>query len=185
VHNMAYNLMSISDFNVLRIFDDVLSPFDNGRPIVTEAFGWVGNQCRHSSVPAISDAANVLDVSTTTIGDYSFTSAGNMKRMDGTIDWLQNRVKAVDGVVSQQFGREQSPGVVAINKAIDGVQWWFWDTYQFGQRITAEWLDEGVLNSIEDATDRSINQSRQQPAQIIVEPSQSPPNPVPPAPPAQ
>ena len=129
------------------------------------------------SIPAIADAADALDVSTTTIGDYSFTSAGNMKRIDGTIDWLQHRVNAVDGAVARQFGVDQSPGVAAVNKVIDGAQWWFWDAYRFSQRVTAEWIDEGVLNTIEDTTDRSINQSRLLPAQIIVDPSQSAPRP--------
>ncbi len=48
IHNVAYNLLSISDFNVLRFFDDALSPFDNGRPIVTQAFEFVGDKFRHS-----------------------------------------------------------------------------------------------------------------------------------------
>jgi hypothetical protein len=174
MHNMAYDLLSISDFNVLRFFDEALSPFDNGRPVVTQAFGWVGDHFRHSSVPAIADAADALDVSTTTIGDYSFTSAGNMKRVDGTIDWLQHRLSAVDGAVARQFGSEQTPGVAAANKLVDGAQWWFWDVYQFSQRVAAEWIDEGVLNSIQDTADRGLNQSRLQPAQIIVDPSQLP-----------
>jgi arylsulfatase A-like enzyme len=185
IHNVAYDLLSVSDFNLLRFFDDALSPFDNGRPIVTQSFEWVGGQFRHSSIPAIGDAADALDVTTTTIGDYTFTSAGNMKRIDGTIDWLQHRLNAVDGAVARQFGAEQSPGVMAVNKAVDGVQWWFWDVYRFSQRVTGEWIDEGVLNSIESSTDRTLNQSRLQPAQIIVDPSQLPPNPAPAAPPAK
>jgi arylsulfatase A-like enzyme len=182
MHNMAYNLISISDFNLLRLFDDALSPLDNGQPVVTQTFDWIGDQFRHSGIPAVSDAANALDVSTTTIGDYTFTSAGNIKRIDGTIDWLQNRVKAVDGIFARQFGREQSPGVIAVNKAIDGAQWWFWDTYQVGQRIAGEFIDEGVLNTVEDGADRAINQSRLEPAQIIVTPAQPAAQTPPPAP---
>jgi arylsulfatase A-like enzyme len=180
INNVAYNLLSVSDFNVLRFFDDALSPFDNGRPIVTQGFVWVGDKFRHSSLPAVAEAADALDVSTTTIGDYSFTSAGNMKRIDGAIDWLQQRINTVDGAVARQFGVEHSPGVVAVNKVVDGVQFWFWDTYRFGERVAGEWLDEGLLNGIEDATDRSLNRSRLQPAEMIIDPSRVPPSPAPP-----
>ena len=169
---MAYNLLSISDFNVLRFFDNALSPFDNGRPIATQAFEFVGDQFRHSKIPAVSDAADALDVSTTTIGDYSFTSAGNMKRIDGVIDWLQHRVNEVDGVLARPFGAQQSPGVATANKTVDGFQWWFWDTYEFGQRVVGEYLDEGILNGMENAADRNLNQSHLLPAQMIVEPPQ-------------
>ena len=172
IHNVAYNLLSISDFNVLRFFDDALSPFDNGRPIVTQAFEFVGDKFRHSTIPAVADAADALDVSTTTIGDYSFTSAGNIKRIDGVIDWFQHRVSEVDGVMARQFGAQPSPGLAAANKVVDGFQWWFWDTYQFGQRVVGEYLDEGMLNGMEDAADRNLNQSRLLPAQMIVEPPQ-------------
>jgi arylsulfatase A-like enzyme len=172
LHNVAYNLLSISDFNVLRFFDNALSPFDNGRPIATQAFEFVGDQFRHSKIPAVSDAADALDVSTTTIGDYSFTSAGNMKRIDGVIDWLQHRVNEVDGVLARPFGAQQSPGVATANKTVDGFQWWFWDTYEFGQRVVGEYLDEGILNGMENAADRNLNQSHLLPAQMIVEPPQ-------------
>jgi hypothetical protein len=111
-------------------------------------------------------------VSTTTIGDYSFTSAGNIKRIDGVIDWLQHRVNEVDGVLARPFGGQQLPGVTTANKVVDGFQWWFWDTYQFGQRVVGEYLDEGLLNGVEDAADRNLNQSHLLPAQMIVEPPQ-------------
>lgn len=174
IHNVAYNLLSVSDFNVLRFFDDAFSPFDNGRPIFTQSVEWAGDQFRHSSIPLISQAADALDVSTTTIGDYSFTSAGNIKRIDGTIDWIQHRVNEIDGAVARQFGADQSPGVAAANKLVDGAQWWFWDAYEFGQRVMGEWVDERVLNGIEDTTDRGLNQSRMQPAEMIIDPSQRP-----------
>lgn len=194
LHNFAYNVLALSDINVLRACDDVLSPFDNGRPILQQGLGWIGEKFHHSGIAPVADAADALDLTTTTIGDYSFTSVGNVKRMDGAIDWFQNRVNSIDRAVCRPFGREQSPGIAAVNKAIDRTQWWFWETYRVGQRTIAEWLDEGVLDTMEDAAAHSINRKRMQPAEIVVDPSQwsrSPtqtppmPTPPPPAPPAQ
>src|SRR5579872_6996755 len=97
----------------------------------------------------VSDAADMLDASTTTIGDYTFTSAGNMKRIDGTIDWVQNRMKVVDDGIAHQLGVEELPVPALLNKAVDHMQWWFWDGYRFGSRIAGEFLDEKVLNTLE------------------------------------
>ena len=170
IHNIAYNLVSVSDFNMLRFFDDALSPFDNGRPVVRQSVDWVNDQFRHSSVTPVADAAEILDVSTTTIGDYSYMSAGNLKRIDGAIDWVQNRLNEVDGAVARPFGVDHSPGMKATNKVVDGFQYWFWDTYRFGSRVVGEWLDEGVLNGIEETTDRQLNKSHLQPAEIVIDP---------------
>jgi len=182
IHNVAYNLISVSDFNVLRFFDDAVSPLDNGRPIFTQSVDWVNDQVRHSSVAPVSDAAEVLDVSTTTIGDYSFTSAGNIKRIDAAIDWVQNRANEVDGAVARPFGVDHTLGMKAANKVVDGVQYWFWDTYRFGQRVVGEWLDEGLLNGVEDATDYQINKKRLLPAEMIIDPAQISSQPAPPMP---
>jgi hypothetical protein len=172
IHNVAYNLISVSDFNVLRFFDEAVSPLDNGRPIFTQSVDWVNDKVRHSSVAPVSDSAEVLDVSTTTIGDYSFTSAGNLKRIDAAIDWMQNRANEVDGAVARPFGVDHTLGMKAANKVVDGVQYWFWDTYRFGQRVVGEWLDEGVLNGVESAADRKLNESRLLPAEMIIDPAQ-------------
>ena len=48
---------------MLRIFDDALSPFDNGRPIVTQSFEWVGSQFRHSEHPGRSPRRPTLSMS--------------------------------------------------------------------------------------------------------------------------
>ena len=91
IHNIAYDLASISDYNALRLFDKAVSPLANGRPVVTQSVEWGESRLRWSGIPAVRDAEDALDISTTTVGDYSPFSVGNVKRIDGVIDWIQNR----------------------------------------------------------------------------------------------
>ncbi len=181
-HNIAYDLLSISDFNALRLFDDAISPLDNGRPVFTKSVEWAEQRLRWSGIPALRDAEDALDVSTTTIGDYSPMSVGNVKRMDGVIDWVQDRATALDSLVARPLGWENTPGTELLNKAVDRAQWWIWETYRFGQRVAGGFLDEKVLNSIQDGTDKNLNRFRLQPAEIVVPPGMILPDPPPPAP---
>src|SRR4029077_3719438 len=104
-----------------------------------------------------ADAADVLDLSTTTLGDYSFGSDGNLKRMDGVIDWVQNRVDAVDGVIARQLGVGELPAPARFNEGIDRLQFGAWDSYRFAQRVTGQFLDEKIINGIQDTADKSVN----------------------------
>jgi arylsulfatase A-like enzyme len=182
IHNIAYDLYSISDFNALRILDGAISPLDNGRPILTQSVEWGEAKLRHSGIPALRDAEDALDVSTTTIGDYSPFSVGNVKRMDGVIDWIQGRVTAIDSLIARPFGIQNTPGTVLVNKAVDQTQWWLWETYRWGSHVGGGFLDEKVLGGLEDRTDRALNSFRQQPAEIVVAPGSLPPEPTPSAP---
>jgi arylsulfatase A-like enzyme len=185
VHNIAYNLFSITDINALRVLDDAISPLDNRRPVITQSVEWAEFQLRKSRIPALRDAEDALDVSTTTIGDYSPTSVGNVKRMDSVIDWIQGRATAIDSLIARPFGRENTPGTVLVNKAVDNTQWWLWEAYRFGQRVGGGLLDEKLLNGIQDTADRGLNYFRLQPAEIIVDPRSVPyESPAPPPPPA-
>jgi arylsulfatase A-like enzyme len=180
-HNIAYNLLSISDINALGILDTAISPFDRGRPVFTQSVEWGEAKLRSSGVPALRDAEDAIDVSTTTIGDYSPMSVGNVKRMDSVVDWVQGRLTALDSVIARPFGRENTPGTVFVNKAVDGTQWWLWETYRFTQRVAGGFLDEKVLNSIQDGVDKNLNRFRLLPAEIVVPAGSLPPNPAPPA----
>jgi hypothetical protein len=101
------------------------------------------------------------------------------------INWMQNRFNEVDGAVARPFGVDHTPGMKATNKVVDGFQYWFWDTYRFGSRVVGEWLDEGVLNGVEDATNRQLNKSRLLPGEMIIDPAQLPPQPAPPTSPTK
>jgi arylsulfatase A-like enzyme len=175
VHNIAYDLFSISDFNALRIVDEGISPVTNGRPIATKSVEWAEKKLRRSGIPALRDAEDSLDVSTTTIGDYSPTSVGNVKRMDGVIQWIQNRTTAIDSAVARPFGRENTPGTVFVNKAVEGTRWWLWDAYNYGSRLAGELFDEKILSTVEDSIDKNLNRFRLQPAEIVVPAGSVPP----------
>jgi hypothetical protein len=181
LHNIGYDLFAISDFNALRIVDDAVSPLTNGRPVATKSVEWGEARLRRSGIPALRDTEEALDVSTTTIGDYSPTSVGNIKRMDGVIQWIQNRATAIDSVIARPFGLENTPGTVVVNKAVDGTRWWLWETYRFASRLGGELVDEKLLNSLEDGVDKNLNRFRLQPAEVVV-PGGSQPNATPPAP---
>jgi arylsulfatase A-like enzyme len=174
INNVAYTILSLWDLSVIRIFDDVLSPLENGRPMIMQTAEWVEAKLRHSTIQAIADAADALDITSTGIGDYNWYSVGNIKRADGTIDWVQKRANRVDRCLANRMGRTQTPGARVVNKIVDGIQCTFWEGYRFGQRIIAELLDEQLLNSIENTTDRTINSFREQPAEVVVDPFQTP-----------
>jgi arylsulfatase A-like enzyme len=197
-HNVAYDLFSISDFNALRIVDEAISPLTNGRPVATKSVEWTEAKLRRSGIPALRDAEDSLDVSTTTIGDYSPTSLGNLKRMDGVVQWIQNRATAIDSAAARPLGRENTPGTVFVNKAVDKTRWWLWEGFRFGSRLAGELLDEKVLSGIENSIDKNLNRFRLEPAEIVVPPGSAPPagpapnyeppptlTPPPPAPPAR
>jgi hypothetical protein len=102
------------------------------------------------------------------VGDYSIQSIGNMKRLDGTIDWAQSRGKAVGRRVAEPIGRESLPGAPLVHGVIDGAQAGLWEAYRFAQRVIVCVLDETVINGIENTADRAINHFDQQPAEIVV-----------------
>jgi Type I phosphodiesterase / nucleotide pyrophosphatase len=183
IHNIAYDLVSISDFNALKLMDDAISPVANGRPVLTKSVEWGEAQMRWSGIPALRDTEDALDVSTTTIGDYSPTSVGNVKRIDGVIQWVQNRATALDSVVARPFGLQNTPGTVLVNKVVDGTRWWMWDAYRYGERLGGELLDEKLLNKLEDVTDKNLNRFRLLPAEIVVAPGTVPPDAAPQVPP--
>ena len=72
------------------------------------------------------------------LADYGFTSKANLKRFNGAIDWFQQRGKKLDGKVADKIGGTRIGGTRWIHKGIDGLQYGFWETYRYGQRVIAE-----------------------------------------------
>ena len=111
----------------------------------------------------------VFDFPGTTIGDYSTTSLGNLKRVDRAVDWMQHRLQNTDGAIARQMGRSQLPGSKPLHNTIDAMQWGVWEIYRFAQRVVVQAVDETLINSVENGADRAINHFRSQPAEIFVE----------------
>lgn len=174
INNIAYNAMSIGDWSVFRLVDDILSPFAPREAKITRVVDAVDRRAAHARIRWVSEGASVLNIPQVTLSDYSFTSLGNMKRVDHAVDWLQARGTRLDDKLSMKFRRSTVLGAPATNKVIDSVQGGFWEVYRFGQRVLVQLLDEVVLNGIENGVDSTINSFRYTPAEIIVdEPDQA------------
>ncbi len=172
LNNIAYDLLTVSDVSVLRLFDDVLFPLRNGEPPITSTVERVEHRIRTSNQAWLAEGVQALNVSGAAVGDYSMTSLGNLQRADGAIDWVQGRGKEVDARIANLSGREELPLSNQLNAGVDALQAGVWETYRFAQRVTAQLLDEMLLNSIENRTDQAINTFRRSPAEIIVRPTE-------------
>ena len=177
-HNIAYNLLSISDINALGILDTASFSLRQ-RPARFHAVGGMGGsqiaevrRSRRSAMRKRHSTFRRQQLATT-----APLTVGNVKRMDGVIDWMQGRLTALDSVIARPFGRENTPGTVFVNKAVDGTQWWLWETYRFTQRVAGGFLDEKVLNSIQDGVDKNLNRFRLLPRKSSCLPARCRPTP--------
>lgn len=171
VNNVAYNVLTVLDLNIFRLADDVVVPFRRKETVALEAtVDALEREFRRNGRDWIAQGAQVLNISGTVLGDYSPTSTGNLKRVDGTIDWVQQRGKNLEHRIARRVGRQRSSRASNwLHFGIDQTQDVFWETYRFGHRVFAEILDEMILNSVENGADHLMNQFRQRhPAEIIV-----------------
>src|SRR5262249_37187816 len=91
MNNIAYNALTIGDWSVFRLVDDILSPFTPGRTKVKQTIDKVDARVSHNRRPWVGDGVQALNIPEVTLSDYSFTSVGNMQRVDKAVDWLQER----------------------------------------------------------------------------------------------
>jgi len=161
---MAGNLITLGDISFWRLFDDVISPLTGGEDYVVEAVESL-EQASWSLGEPVGEAARVIDLSGLTLGDYSQTSIGHVKRADRAIDWIQERSLELDHAIVSPIGYRQSPPAKILNGGVDGAQFAVWETYRFVQRVTMQIIDETILNGIENVTDRSVNRFRIVPAE--------------------
>ena len=167
LHSITYNLLSLGELNVFRMIDDALSPIvPEHRRFVSGFVDRTDLKIRRISPRWLSDAVRALNVPETTLTDYSYTSLGNMKRVDGVIDWTQQRGLALDRRIAHAVGRETLPGSGAVHGTIDTAQRGFWEIYRFAQRVAIQVVDETVLSGIEDQTDRTVNTWHTLPAEL-------------------
>lgn len=173
LNNMAYNVIAISDWNVIKLFDDVVAPLSNQKIQVMNSVETLDQNVRSNSSDWVSDGVHAIDLPMTSVGDYSFTSLGNMQRVNRAVDWVQDRGLSLDHLLASQVGRHQLPGTQLLHSGVDGVQYGVWELYRFGQRIVVQVLDENVLNGVENSTDKVVNSFRRVPAQVVLSPEQS------------
>lgn len=168
-NNIAYNLLALGDTSILRLFDDVLFPISQRGYSIAETAENYDLMLRRNRRGWIADGVQALNVTGLAISDYSFTSLGNLMRINGAIEWVQNRGREAESRVADVAGRESIPGAERTQAGVDAVQSGIWEVYRFGQRIMVELLDETLLNGLENSTDNAINSMNRQPAEIVVE----------------
>jgi hypothetical protein len=166
INNIAYGVVMIPDLSIFRIMDDVISPVSGGRQPMTAMADNVEGFLRRRPNPLVSQGAMVPDVPGVSLADYSFTSQGNLQRMDRAIDWVQNAGTAIDQKLAAPLKRETLPLTRPLNRGVDAAQQGFWEVYRFGQRTAIKVVDELVLNGVEDGTGRMLNAMRPVPNEI-------------------
>ena len=166
LNNAVYNVISLGDISVLRLFDDVISPLSSGRHRMTQSVESADIRWRKSDRRWVGEGDEAFNVSGVSLSDYSVTSTGNLKRADGLIDWTQRRLLTNDRRLANKFGRSDIPGSRLFHGTIDTTQAAYWELHRFAERVVVQVLDETILNGIEDHTARVINRHRNVPAEI-------------------
>lgn len=169
LNNIAYNAMSIGDWSVFRLLDDLLSPLTPGRTKVVQTVEKVDSRLGHNRHNWVGDGVQALNVPGVSLSDYSLTSVGNMRRVDRAVDWVQERGTRLDDKLANKARRRTILGAPVTNTVIDTVQGSFWEVYRFSQRLIVQLLDEVVLNSVENGVDATINSVRSTPAEVLAE----------------
>lgn len=169
LNNIAYNALTIGDWSVFRLVDDVLSPVTPGRTKINQTVEKADRRVAHTRRPWLGEGVQALNIPGVALADYSPTSTGNLKRMDSALDWVQERGTRLDSKLSTKTNHRTVLGAPVTNALIDGVQYSFWEVYRFTQRIVAEVLDETILNGVENGVDATVNSLRSTPAEVIVE----------------
>lgn len=168
LNNLVYNALSIPDINVIRVFDDVLAPLSPGERPIIRSVERTDHFVRNRAPRWIGEAVEVLDLPGMSLGDYSLTSLGNLKRADRAIDWVQNRGLELDRGLAKRMGQSHLPGSEPVHWTLDAAQLSIWEVYRLAQRVAVQVVDETLINSIENGADRTINRFRQMPAEVIV-----------------
>ena len=171
INNIVYGAMTIGDWSFFQLVDSVLSPVTPGRSAIDPTIDALDRRAEHARKPWIGDGVHALNVPEVSLSDYSPTSLGNMKRVDQTVDWLQERGTRLDNKIAGArciaalcWAREPR------NTAIDSVQWRFLGAPTAGvSRIGMQIVDEMLLNNIENGVDGSINAFRVTPPEVIVD----------------
>lgn len=169
LNNLAYGLATIPDMSVFRIMDDVVSPLSGGRQPVTAMVERTEAFFRRRPGQVVAQGARVPDVTGVALADYSFTSQGNLQRVDRAIDWMQDCSELVDDHLATPLQRPSLPLTRPLNQGVDAAQYTFWELYRFGQRVVIKLVDETMLNGIEHGADRALNSFRRIPNEVMDE----------------
>ena len=168
-NNLAYNLVTLGELNLLRVLDDVAFPLTRERGVVIKSVQNFDRMLRHVPSPWVSEAVSALNVPGLAISDHAMTSTGNLKRLNGIVEWIQSRLEEGDDLIAHSIGREDLPMTATARTAVDGFQSGFWEVYSFGQRLLMSVLDEKIVNGLENRIDATVNAYGKLPASTTVD----------------
>jgi len=169
LNNVAYNLMTIGDWSVFRLADDLGSALVPGQTRITSTVERLDRESPNTLPrPWMGTGVQALNIPGVALSDYSMTSSGNLVRADSALNWIQERSQRMQRGVAQSLDRSSLPVLPQLNRGIDQLQTGFWEVYRFGQRTAAELLDEVVLNGVENQVDAALNMGRRIPAEVPV-----------------
>ncbi|MBI3865275.1 MAG: alkaline phosphatase family protein [Planctomycetia bacterium] len=169
LNNFAYNAISIGDWSVFQLMDNILTPITPGQTKIEPTIDAIDRRAAHARRPWVGDGVRALNVPEVSLSDYSPTSIGNIRRVDQAVDWLQERGTRLDSKIANRAHRRTVLGAPVTNKVIDSVQGGFWEAYRWVSRLGIEILDEMLLNNIENGVDSAVNAFRKVPSEVIVE----------------
>lgn len=165
--NLTYNVASVREVSVNCIVDDT------SRFVITRLLQQQSREDQSLKVFYRKSRQDLddgpLDVPQSqlnkiALGDYSWTSEGNLNRGRRLISWAWNRTKKIDAVVSSPFGSKSFLGTEIAEKAIDTADYSANELRRVGSRLAVQAADQWVLSNAEDSVNRIINAGEAAPA---------------------
>jgi hypothetical protein len=168
LHNVAYNTLLFTELSLFRIMDDVISPLTRGRSPFTTATDRVDLTLRHHRSEWVSESSNVIDLTNATIWDYRLTSQNSPHHVDSAVGGNQRQGQVFRDQLADVLDQPSVPGLGLLSRSIDTTRYAIWGLYGFGQRNLIQLVDETLIQSLENTTDRVINAVKPMPAEVRV-----------------
>jgi hypothetical protein len=173
LHNLVFDVASISDWEIARLLDDGAKLF--GHPPRFRArcdeTGRNLDTCRRCCESAwLADGVDALQLQHLALGDYSYTSSGNLHRSSLLFDWVQARYADLDDGIAGGLHLPTVLGSPLVNGGLDHVQNAAGHVYRTAQRIGLHVLSRGVIEPVEDTVGFVRNAGKATPSEILVKP---------------
>lgn len=165
--NLTYNTASVREVSVNRILDDT-SRFVTTRVLqqrarkdkpLQELYREGRQTLNESEIGAPQFRLNKV-----ALGDYSWTSEGNLDRASGVVSWAWEKAHKFDEAVSSPFGKKSYLGTDIAEKALEDAGYSAREVRRVGSRVAAQLVDRWALSGLEDTADQLINNRNAQPA---------------------
>ncbi len=165
--NLTYNVASIEEVSVNRIADDA-SRFVNTRLLQTRSredrpLRSLYRDTRQKLDESPLDVPQ-LQLNKIALGDYSWSSIGNLSRARNVAGWAWTRTREFDQAVSEPFGGMSYLGTHLAGQGINAADYSANEVRRVGSRVASMVVDTWVLSKVEDSADTVINSGKAEPA---------------------